>query len=402
MRSHVFQLVLLTGLVMLPLQARAQAILQQRCNIDSLSPFQAKLRLDWMRRCALLVNVRNPAAGYDIGFPSINGSGNLIDYAEDYTSTNWVGTNRYIGSSDEFEINNSYITKLYLSGGTSQVIDSNGYRQWTRAVTRRKQRPLYPTYGSQYDIASASNFQLFPHPNTALNDCRLFLDRNGTQPATGYNFYVNGFCEASPALGSGTPAGSITDVAGGTWVYSLTVPAGATNLVFETSGATGDVDLAVRLNATPTSTQYDCRPFRASGNERCVISNPSAGTWYASLNGFTSYSGVSLKGEWNVLLRGLPMSNLAGAQGSEQRWTMQVPAGLPSLTFTLAPQPDSAGDADLYVQFGSAPTSSSFGCRPYIGGNSEVCTFSNPAPGTWHVMLRGYGSYSGAMLTGSY
>jgi hypothetical protein len=399
MRSHVCHLVLLAGLVMLPLQARAQAILLQRCNNELLgATSQAEARLRWMRQCALTVNVRNPAAGFDIGIPSTNGAGNLIEYAEGDTSTNWSGYNMYTGQSDAFEINNSYITKLYLSGGTSQVTDASGYRQWSRALSRRKMRPLYPIYGSQYNISTA--LPLYPHPTLA--NCTLYYDRNGTQPAS--SFYVNGFCEASvdTGLSSGASVSSLADVAASTRLYSLTVPAGATNLVFETSGATGDVDLAVRFNAAPTSTVYDCRPFRASGNERCVISNPSAGTWYAALNGFTSYSGVSLKGEWNVLLQGVPMSNLAGAQGSEQRWTMQVPAGLSSLTFTLAPQPDSAGDADLYVQFGSAPTTSSFGCRPYIGGNSEVCTFSNPTPGTWHVMLHGYGSYSGAMLTGSY
>jgi serine protease len=54
------------------------------------------------------------------------------------------------------------------------------------------------------------------------------------------------------------------------------------------------------------------------------------------------------------------------------------------------------------VRFGSAPTTSSYNCRPYLNGNNETCTFSSPQAGTYHVMLRGYTSYSGVSLTGSY
>ena len=60
------------------------------------------------------------------------------------------------------------------------------------------------------------------------------------------------------------------------------------------------------------------------------------------------------------------------------------------------------GDADLYVKYGSAPTTSSYDCRPYTGGNNEVCDIANVRAGTYHVMLRGYRAYSGVSLVGSY
>ena len=34
----------------------------------------------------------------------------------------------------------------------------------------------------------------------------------------------------------------------------------------------------------------------------------------------------------------------------------------------------------------------------YKNGNSEVCTFSSPASGTWHIDLRGYSAANGVSL----
>jgi hypothetical protein len=56
-----------------------------------------------------------------------------------------------------------------------------------------------------------------------------------------------------------------------------------------------DPDLYVRFGAKPTTSQYDCRPFSASGsNETCEISTPQIGTYYIGVNSFTSFSNVSL------------------------------------------------------------------------------------------------------------
>ena len=60
------------------------------------------------------------------------------------------------------------------------------------------------------------------------------------------------------------------------------------------------------------------------------------------------------------------------------------------------------GDADLYVKFGSAPTTSSYDCRPYLGGNAETCNMPTATAGTWYVMVRAYSTFSGVSLTGSY
>ncbi|WP_143177645.1 M57 family metalloprotease [Cystobacter ferrugineus] len=56
-----------------------------------------------------------------------------------------------------------------------------------------------------------------------------------------------------------------------------------------------------------------------------------------------------------------------------------------------------SGDPDLFVRFGSAPTTSSYACRPYLSGASEACTLTVPAgQSKAYIMVRGYsaGSYS--------
>ena len=105
------------------------------------------------------------------------------------------------------------------------------------------------------------------------------------------------------------------------------------------------------------------------------------------------------RGGDGTLTNNTPVTGLSGATGasSSGRWSSR-PARR-SLTFTTS---GGTGDADMYVQIGSKPTTSSYQCRPYINGNAETCTFTNPAAGTYWVMLNGYAAYSGVTLKGSY
>ena len=102
----------------------------------------------------------------------------------------------------------------------------------------------------------------------------------------------------------------------------------------------------------------------------------------------------------NVLTKGVPVTGLAGSSGTERRYTMAVPSGATNLTFTIA---GGTGDADLYVRFGSAPTTSAYDCRPYLDGNNETCTFAT-RPGR-HLPRHGarvLGVLRGCSLTGNY
>ncbi|WP_234411329.1 MULTISPECIES: pre-peptidase C-terminal domain-containing protein [Rhodanobacter] len=189
--------------------------------------------------------------------------------------------------------------------------------------------------------------------------------------------------------------------------YTVVIPAGASNLVISESGGTGDADLYTKFGSAPTLTSYDCRPYLTGNNESCTVASPQAGTYYVMLNGYAAFSGVSVKATWstssggggNVLQNGVAATGLTATTGNSVNYTMVVPAGATNLSFKIA---GSVGDADLYVKFGSAPTTSSYDCRPYLTGDNETCTISNVQAGTYYVMVRAYQSYSGVSLTGSY
>lgn len=100
-----------------------------------------------------------------------------------------------------------------------------------------------------------------------------------------------------------------------------------------------------------------------------------------------------------VLQNGVPVTNLTATKGGKLNYTIEVPAGRSQLVVTSS---GGSGDADLYVKFGSVPTSSSYDCRPYKSGNAETCTLNAPKAGTWHVQLSGFSAFSGVSLKASY
>ena len=207
-------------------------------------------------------------------------------------------------------------------------------------------------------------------------------------------------------LANGVPVTGLAGAAGSTRYWTVTVPAGATNLSITTAGGTGDADLYVRFGSQPTTATYDCRPYQTGNAETCTFAAPQAGTYHVMLRGYSAFSGVSLtaaftasSGGGSVLQNGVPVSGLSGAASSTRTYTLNVPTGASNLQVALS---GGTGDADLYVRRGAAPTTSVYDCRPYQTGNNETCSFAAPQAGTWYVTVRGYSAYSGATLRGSY
>lgn len=100
-----------------------------------------------------------------------------------------------------------------------------------------------------------------------------------------------------------------------------------------------------------------------------------------------------------ALESGTPVTGINGSAGSSSFYTLDVESGATDLNFNTT---GGSGDADLYVRFGSEPTTSTWDCRPYASGNEEACDISNIQTGTYHVMLQGYSAYSGLTLSASY
>jgi hypothetical protein len=82
------------------------------------------------------------------------------------------------------------------------------------------------------------------------------------------------------------------------------------------------------------------------------------------------------------------------ARSAEKAYAYDVPAG----TYLVELSGDA--DADLYVKKDSAPTASSYDCRPYKNGSQEKCTVTFGAAGKLNVMVRGYAASSSYKVTG--
>lgn len=93
------------------------------------------------------------------------------------------------------------------------------------------------------------------------------------------------------------------------------------------------------------------------------------------------------------------LTSLSGSRNTWKRYTWDVPQGVTTLSVTIS---GGSGDADLYMRLGSQPSTSTYDCRPYLSGNNETCTFTNPSSGTWHIGIRAYSTYSGVTMNYSY
>jgi vibriolysin len=207
-------------------------------------------------------------------------------------------------------------------------------------------------------------------------------------------------------LQNGVALGGQSGTTGDLKFYKLTVPAGQTSLVFNTSGGSGDADMYVLFGSHPSTTSYSCRSIGSTTAETCTIANPAAGDWFVLEHAYTTYSGMTIRGTYSggggggdpYVTSGVPVTGLSGTSGSNKYFRIAVQANR-TLTVTIRPGSGSSGDADLYTRLGSRPTTSTYSCRPYLNGNTETCTVSTGAGGDYYIMLRGFTSYAGVTLT---
>ena len=265
-------------------------------------------------------------------------------------------------------------------------------------------------------VAGVAALMLAEDPSLTPNEIESTLKSTARSFPSSCSQCGSGLVDAAAAVaavsgGGGPPGGgnvlqngvARTGLSGSTGTelrYTLSVPAGASNLSFAISGGSGDADLYVRFGSPPTTGSYNCRPYLNGNNETCNISNVQAGTYHVMVRAYSTFSNVRLVGSFDT--GGGPTggtfsrNNQSASQGNWNRYTISVPSGMSSLVVRIS---GGSGDADLYVRRGAAPTTGSYNCRPYRNGNSETCTFNNPQSGTWHIGVRAYRTYSGVNVS---
>lgn len=101
-------------------------------------------------------------------------------------------------------------------------------------------------------------------------------------------------------LNNGVPITGLSGAASSTQYFTVQVPAGASNLVIASSGGSGDADMYVRAGSQPTTSTYDCRPYKTGNAESCTFATPVAGTYHVMLSAYSAFSGVSLQASWST------------------------------------------------------------------------------------------------------
>ncbi|MFZ5844110.1 MAG: S8 family peptidase [Pseudomonadota bacterium] len=279
---------------------------------------------------------------------SLGGSG-----ACDTTTQNAINSARSRGTvivvasgNDNDNANN------YNPGNCSGVVN-------VAATNRSGGRAYYSNYGTSIDVAAPGGAQ------SSFNDANGVLstwNSGTTSPGSDSYIFMQGTSMAAPHV------------------------AGVAALI-----------KAVKPAATPDEIETILKTTTRAFPATCT--NCGTGIVDANAAVLNAQGGGGGGGGGSTLSNGVPVTGLSAATGASVTYTMTVPAGATNLSFTSS---GGTGDADMYVKFGSAPTTSSYDCRPYKSGNAESCSFATPTAGTWYVTLRAYSSFSGVSLTGSY
>jgi len=104
-------------------------------------------------------------------------------------------------------------------------------------------------------------------------------------------------------------------------------------------------------------------------------------------------------GTVTVLTNGVAQTSLSASTGAWKHFKITVPSGQSKLEII---QSGGTGDADLYVKRGAQPTSSVYDYRPYLSGNNETVTVTNPVAGDWYISIYAYSTYSGLSIKATY
>jgi serine protease len=175
----------------------------------------------------------------------------------------------------------------------------------------------------------------------------------------------------------------------------------ATNTISGTSMASphvaGVAALYLAVNPTATPAQVTSAIINASTPNK--VTGAQTGSPNRLLYSFFGSAPPPPPPPGGTLSNGVPVTGLSATTGNSLNYTMVVPAGASNLRFVTS---GGTGDMDMYVKFGSAPTDTSYDCRPYANGNAETCNIATAQAGTYYVRLKAYSSFSGVSVTGSY
>jgi Zn-dependent metalloprotease len=338
------------------------------------------------------------------GRDSYNGAGatltSSVHYSKNYVNAYWDGTQMVYGDGDG--VDSSALTVLDVVG-----------HELTHAVTEYSSNLIYSNESGALNEAMSDVFgasiEAFRDGAVSGNTWKIGEEcwtpatpgdalryMNDPAVAGDYDYYPTRYTGTSDNGGVHWNSG-IANLAFKLMVSGGTHPRGKTSNVVPAldpanaySSIMKGAAIFYRANTvylTASSTFADARSATAQ-----AATDLYGATAAASVNEAWTAVGVAPAPVWSTLAT---QSNLSGSRSSSTSFSYAAPTGAKAMKFEMS---GGSGDADLYVKFGSAPTTTSYDCRPYASGNAESCTFNPSQQGTYYVMIRGYSAYSGLTL----
>ncbi|WP_436495189.1 S8 family serine peptidase [Actinokineospora sp. HUAS TT18] len=236
--------------------------------------------------------------------------------------------------------------------------------------------------------------------NTQADDLACPSDSRCTGTTANNAFFGEGRVDAFEAVNTGTPGNTVTVTNPGNQTGTVGT---AVSLQIQASDSDPNQTLTYSATGLPAGLTINASTGLISGTPTAAATSSVTvtvkDTTNASKSVTFSWTVNPTTPPTGVLVNGVPVTGLAGAQGASLRFQMNVPAGVTNLRFVTS---GGTGDADLYAKFGTAPTTSVNDCRSTGSATAETCTIATPSAGTYHVLLYGYSAFSGVTLTGSY
>lgn len=253
-------------------------------------------------------------------------------------------------------------------------------------------------------------------------DADLFFASSGTASRSNYSARSTGSTSVETITVDNPRAGNLSFA-----IYAYTAFSGVQLRATLTQGqlsqvATPNISPGGQSTMNPITCSISCSTSSATIRFTLDGTNPNSGSpvysapftlWNSSTvkaqafkNGMTassvatvSYEIVNQSVNVTTLRNNESVTGLSGSRNSEKYYKVPVPAGQSKLEVKTA---NGDGDVDVYLRQGSRPTTSTYTARGYSSGNAETVTITNPEPGDWYVMVRGYAAFSGVTLTARY
>ncbi len=187
---------------------------------------------------------------------------------------------QYYNGLDVHHSSGVYNRAFYLLANKSGWNVRKGFEVFTLA------NQLYWTASSTFDAGACGVAKAAGDMGYSVNDVVDAFNQVGVNANCGTN--------NSRVLVNGTPVNNLSGASGSLEYYTFTVDSAASAVV-SISGGSGDADLYLKAGSKPTTSSWDCRPYRNGNSESCSVNAQPGTTYHVMLRGYSSYNGVTLK-----------------------------------------------------------------------------------------------------------